>query len=127
MSVLFLATEGNQARFEPGEVVGIQTRWDFESPPDAIEVRLVWHIERLSEEKPSWIVIPDKSRIENPDAQGDHACQMALPEMPFSFSGKLISLRWGVEVVALPFLEATRLDISVSPDRRSVMLHQDGT
>jgi len=45
-----------------------------------------------------------------------------LPEGPYSFSGKLISLLWAIEVVASPGDMAGRAGIVVSPSGREVVI-----
>ena len=45
-----------------------------------------------------------------------------LPPAPYSFSGKLISLIWAVEVVAEGIKEASRLEFTLSPDGREITL-----
>ena len=57
--------------------------------------------------------IVDTLRIDRPDASGHHDFGFRLPEGPYSFSGKLITLAWAVEVVALPDGETERLDIGL--------------
>ncbi len=122
MIELTIAVEGKQNQFEPGEVVDIRAKWKCDFPLAALEVRLVWHTECMDEE-PSAIVISQSSRIESPEAEGTHRCQLPLPETPFGFLGKLISLKWGVELVTFPDLEAVRLDLSVGPGGKPRVLH----
>jgi hypothetical protein len=45
-----------------------------------------------------------------------------LPEAPYSFSGKLISLVWALELVLEPSKEVTRREIIVAPGGQEVHL-----
>jgi hypothetical protein len=47
---------------------------------------------------------------------------LQLPEGPYSFSGKLISLAWALELVAEPGSRASRIEITVSPTRREILI-----
>jgi hypothetical protein len=45
-----------------------------------------------------------------------------LPESPYSFSGKLISLTWALELVAEPSKELARQEITLAPGGEAVRL-----
>jgi hypothetical protein len=60
--------------------------------------------------------------LSNPGENEVRPFNIRLPEGPFSFSGKLISLVWAMEAVAEPGSRAERLEITVSPDRREILL-----
>ena len=57
-------------------------------------------------------------------SSGDAPFRFQLPSAPYSFSGKLISLVWAVEVVALPANIAGRVNIILSPDGKEIELLQ---
>jgi hypothetical protein len=45
-----------------------------------------------------------------------------LPEGPYSFSGKLISLIWALELACSPGSETVRREITVSPTGHEIVL-----
>jgi hypothetical protein len=45
-----------------------------------------------------------------------------LPWGPYSFSGKLISLIWAFELIALPSEDSIRQEIVIGPDAREVQI-----
>jgi hypothetical protein len=45
-----------------------------------------------------------------------------LPLAPYSFSGKLISLIWGLELVLEPSQETARFEFTLSPTGEEIML-----
>jgi hypothetical protein len=53
--------------------------------------------------------------IDNPGSSGSRRFAFKVPEGPYSFSGKLITLAWALELVQLPNQATTRLDLLVSP------------
>jgi hypothetical protein len=54
--------------------------------------------------------------------QGRRAFRFVVPEEPYSFSGKLISLTWALEAVAQPGERMGRRELVVGPGAREVVL-----
>ena len=61
-------------------------------------------------------------RIDNPGALGSDVFSFTLPGGPYSFSGKLISLIWALELTCTPGHETVRKEIVVSPTGREILL-----
>ena len=83
--------------------------------PQSVELRLLWYTQGKGDQdvaagRPPW-------RCANPGEDEIRPFDIRLPEGPFSFSGKLISLVWALEAVAEPGSRAERLEITVSPTR----------
>src|ERR1043166_4380135 len=55
-------------------------------------------------------------------AQPPRAVGLRLPESPYSFSGKLISLVWALELVAEPSKEVIRREFVLAPGGEEVRL-----
>ena len=53
--------------------------------------------------------------ITRPGLSGTRPFEFEIPRGPYSFSGKLITLAWAIEIVALPGGETERLDLVVGP------------
>ena len=53
--------------------------------------------------------------VDRPDTSGHRDFSLRIPESPYSFSGKLITLSWAIELVALPSGETERLDLQIGP------------
>jgi len=64
----------------------------------------------------------NKKGIANPDRAGNRSFRFRVPRGPYSFSGKLITLAWAVELVVLPSGETERLDLLVGPQPIEVEL-----
>ena len=54
-------------------------------------------------------------RVDLPDAAGDESFALELPTRPWTWHGKLVSLDWSIEVVALPDEDVFRIDLEVLP------------
>jgi hypothetical protein len=105
--------------FEPGEQITGEARWNLDSPPDAVELRVVWNTAGKGEVD---IEVVDSVRIEAPSAADTRHLTLTLPRKPYSFSGQLVSLIWALELVTLPSRASTRLEITIGPGGKKVSL-----
>lgn len=80
----------------PGDTVEGRVEWRLDKPPEGFELRLCWFTRgRGTEESETVAALPLGE-----DAAGEREFSFVLPDGPWSFDGKLISLTWGLEVVA---------------------------
>ena len=121
MSTLKIGTYEQKTRFRPADEVAGKALWILDEPPKAVEVRLFWYTQGKGTVD---VNVVDRVRIEAPPARGEHEFRFRLPDAPYSFSGKLISLVWALELVALPSDETERLEIVVSPTGFEVFLEK---
>jgi hypothetical protein len=112
MSVLRLALEPPRTWCRPGERVAGRASWHPDGTTQALEVRLFWHTRGTGIPD---VVIVGCLRVERPAVAGERDFAFDLPPAPYSFSGRLITLGWALELVALPSEEAERLDLVVGP------------
>lgn len=119
--------EGGRTAFRPGEEVAGTVSWDPGGPapdraPEQAEVRLAWYT-RGRGDRDSGIVASET--LEGPGVSDRRSFRFRLPDGPYSFSGKLISLVWTVEAVLEPGGRAGRADLVVSPTGGEVLLHPE--
>jgi hypothetical protein len=93
--------------------------WVLAKPPRALEIRLFWRTQGKGTED---VAIVATSPVASPPVAGEQEFEFALPASPWSFSGKLISLGWGVEVVAEPDGQNARVEFVLAPDAREILL-----
>jgi hypothetical protein len=58
----------------------------------------------------------------DPGREGRRSFRMRVPDAPWSFSGKLIALKWAVEAVAEPAGVAGHAPLTVSPTGREIVI-----
>ena len=104
--------------FHPGEVVTGFAEWDLPGVTGA-EVRLFW---RTSGKGTPDTATAGVVRWERPAARERREFRLTLPDSPYSFSGKLISLLWAVELVVEPRRDAVRAEIVMSPTGKEIRL-----
>lgn len=105
--------------FEPGEEFVAIAGWEFDASPAAIEVRLTWFTVGKGTRD---LGVVHTERIESPAPRGQQQLRLPLPCGPYSFSGRLISILWAVEIVAQPSGDSARKDFTLGPRGQEVVV-----
>jgi hypothetical protein len=114
---LSISPRDGGANRKPKEILDVVGEWALDTAPSAVEARLFWYTRGKGTED---VGIVARERIESPMARGDHRFRFHLPEAPYSFSGRLISLLWAVELVADD--EVARWEFRLTPDGEEILL-----
>lgn len=109
--------------FRPGETLSVSVLWALPEKPATLEARLFWYTRGKGTEDVGIVAV---ERIEAAPAAGERNLSLKLPVQPWSFSGKLVSLLWAVELVAEPGGQSARAEFTLSPDGAEILLHGDG-
>jgi len=83
--------------YTPGEILRGTLRWNLANEPAFLELALFWYTEGKGTTDSGAV---DRQTIDQPGRQGSREFTFVLPAGPVSFNGTLISLIWGVEVIA---------------------------
>lgn len=118
MSWMEVVLDEGRAAFLPGEELRGAAAWRLETAPESLALRLFWYTQGKGTQD---VGIADSLELP-PSTEGRREFRFRLPEGPYSFSGKLISLLWAVELVAEPGGETARADLVLSPTRREVRI-----
>ena len=121
MTTLQLILPDNRTSFEPGESIQVLAEWMLEPSVTAIELRLMW---TTSGKGGTDQQIVQRWPFENPTLRESKIVDVKLPDSPYSFSGKLISLSWTFELIAQPFGTSVKAGFILSPTRSESLLHQ---
>jgi len=114
-----IETAGGQTAFEPGGEVRGQIEWELTSQAKRIEVRLFWYTRGKGTTDAQVVKI---HRLDAMTPHGREPFRFVLPEEPYSFSGKLISLVWAIEAIADPGQRTARLELVVAPEGKEIQL-----
>jgi len=117
--MLTLQTTDGSTWFKPGELIEGRASWFLDEEAEAIEVRLFWYTSGKGTQD---VGIVHTLRIDRPETSGHRDFSFPVPEGPYSFSGKLITLAWAMELVVLPTGETERFDLVIGPRPVEVML-----
>lgn len=122
MNSLSIQTCDGRTTFDPAETIAVDVQWELADEPDALELRLVWN---TSGKGDADIGVEKTIPLDAPGLTGSRRLDVELPAAPYSFSGKLVSLIWALELVAQPSNESSRTEITIAPGRREVLLHRE--
>ncbi len=109
----------NRTTYSPGEELVGTALWECDSPPALAEIRLVWSTKGKGSEDAA---VVERVTFDAPQAGDTRPFTLRLPASPYSFSGKLISLVWAVELVLQPGNRCERREIVVAPNGAEVLL-----
>ncbi len=112
MNTLRITTNDNRTWFKPGSSISGSVSWVTEDQVEHLELRLFWYTSGKGSEEAE---IVDRLSVVTPEPSGERRFSFKAPEGPYSFSGRLITLRWALELVLEPSKDVERLDLIVSP------------
>jgi hypothetical protein len=87
----------NRDRLNPGEKLAGQACWQLAKAPRMVAIRLFWKTSGKGTED---VGLVDERRVEVADQQQSADFCFQLPIEPYSYEGHLVSITWGVEVLA---------------------------
>ena len=105
-----------RTNFQPGDAIEGTVTWVAEKPPRKAELRLFWHT-RGKGDRDSGLV--ETVSFELPQTSESRPFQFRAPEYPPSFSGRLISLLWGLELVLEPG-DSSAIELTIGPQGREI-------
>jgi len=118
---LVIDIDDHRTDFRPGERLDGSVAWELGEEATSAELRLFWMTEGKGDRD---IAVVRRVRFDAPERAAAHRFHFDLPAEPYSFSGKLISLIWSLELSVMPSDDATRTEITISPTGEEVRLDQ---
>ena len=119
MSELRINLTDEKSNYEPGEELSGSASWQLETVERVIELRLFWFTRGRGVEDAR---VVQTIRFEQPRNVETRSFKFRLPEAPYSFSGKLISLIWALELIGEPSKQISRRELVIGPGSREVQL-----
>ncbi|MFN9342503.1 MAG: hypothetical protein ACK6DB_07930 [Planctomycetota bacterium] len=106
--------------YAPGEEITGDLSWS-ELPVDctSLELRLFWYTNGKGDRD---LEVVASCRLERPGPIGRQRFAFSSPGAPYSFSGKLISLSWGLEAVPLPGGDSLLVELVLGPSGEEVQI-----
>ena len=118
MTGLHIELADGRTAFKPGESVDGRVSWTVNGATSA-ELRLFWYTRGKGTED---VGLVDTVAFPDPQTTDQRTFRFALPEAPYSFSGKLISIIWAIELILEPGPSVERREIVMSPSGREVVV-----
>jgi hypothetical protein len=119
MSTIRLGLRENRVAFAPGELITGAVDWECDAVPKKAEVRLGWTTIGKGTTDSN---IVERLVLKQPRATDLRTFEFIAPAEPYSFSGKLVSLVWNVELIVQPEDLRERREIVIAPNGHEVLL-----
>ena len=119
MSELNIDLHDSKTCYAPGETVRGTVQWNVQVNPHHFDLSLLWYTTGKGTRD---VDVVETVTIDNPGSFGSKDFAFTLPHGPYSFSGKLISLIWVIELTCSPGEETVRQEITISPSGREIIL-----
>jgi len=121
MEYLKIEVEGQGRSIRPGEQVEGRLEWSLENPPERLEVRLLWFTEGRGTRD---VGVVGRQSFEHQPETGNQAFSIRAPEAPYSFEGRLITLRWILEAAVDPGDMVTQEQLVLGPGGTAIDLYR---
>ena len=119
MNGVEIELQGGRTAYAPGETLAGTVSWQLDAATESVEVRLFWYTRGKGTTD---VHVVKAQHYAAPGAAGRRPFTFVLPDEPYSFSGKLISLIWALEAVVQPGERSARRELVVAPGGREVVL-----
>ena len=119
MSTLRIDVNGGQKGYKPGETIGGRVKWQVDEQPESAELRLFWYTRGKGTQDVGNV---ETVVFQTPQMNDDRSFSVTLPREPYSFSGKLISLVWAIELIVEPGSIVERQEFVMSSSGAEVVL-----
>ena len=116
-----IKTEFDNLAYVPGERIRGTVSWRLSSVPKAAALRLFYYTEGKGTQD---VEIVEDFGFDAPTATEEREFDFELPQGPYSFSGKLISLIWALELEIIDDGPVERLIFTLSPTGEEVNLYR---
>lgn len=103
----------------PGEPLRGEVRWELDAAPGPATLALFWNTEGFGTVD---VEIVAREEISLALRAGELPFRFELPASPWSFSGRLVSLLWGVELAGRGLGEPVRRRFTLAPEGRPIDL-----
>jgi hypothetical protein len=118
MSTLRIDTGATRA-YKPGETISGRVTWQVDTAPESAELRLFWYTRGKGTQDVENV---NSVVFQTPQMNDERTFSLTLPREPYSFSGKLISLVWALELIVEPGSNVERQEFVLSASGTEVVL-----
>jgi hypothetical protein len=116
MSELNIHLNSDTDAFTPGQTMEGTISWKLDEEPQKLTLALHWYTESRAIKQSG---MADSIEFERPGDKGSKDFSFVIPQGPYSFNGRLLSLNWVLELATSPpSIDLARQPINVSPTGR---------
>jgi len=118
MSITITVDRG-QTHFNTGETISGQISWELEKDPKKVTLNLFWYTAGKGSQD---VGVVDSLVIDTLNRSDSMAFSFQLPEEPYSYSGKLISICWALEAFVKKGKDKDQYELVVAPEGYEICL-----
>lgn len=118
MNEFEIQIENDQTAFQPGDEIRGKAKWFLEKQQEALTLGLFW---RTSGRGTQDIGVPCSQTFDNPPMVGEKVFSIKCPPGPYSFSGRLISIDWGLELTGEKGKNAAIINLTIAPNGKEIV------
>jgi hypothetical protein len=108
-----------QTNFRPGETIAGVASWSLPVAPAGLVLELFWTTRGKGTVD---LQVVESVKIDHPSPSSEQPFNLKVPNGPYSFSGKLVSLLWGLRLVIKPSQEQAQVNLNISPTGQEINL-----
>jgi hypothetical protein len=123
MNVIQAGLRENRTSYNPADTLSGAIRWESDEEVRAVEVRLIWFTRGKGTGDVGLVAA---ETWDHPGKSGVQSFSFTLPEEPWSFTGRLITLTWAVEAVLLPSKLSDRVEFVMARGGKPLSLQRGG-
>jgi hypothetical protein len=118
MSILEIQIEDNKTNFKPGDEIRGNVLWQLDYALASLELSLFWRTEGSGTQD---VGVAETITFDNPGTSGQKDFKIIAPAGPYSFSGKLISIVWALELATAKGKDTLRTHLIISPTGEKIV------
>lgn len=104
----------------PGQTLKGEVAWSANAEGGkSVSIRLIWFTEGKGDRDYKMV---DSIEVPLSSSSAGTPFEFVVPHRPLSFSGRLISLKWAVEAVAMPFYQSELAEFKLTIDSAEITL-----
>lgn len=115
-----LTLELQQDHYEPGATLNAGISWQLDEAPATIHIRIGWRTSGIGTED---LEVVDVWTFDADNNQGSQQLQRQLPDFPYSFTGKLITVTWFIEASIDSQNITSSSDLVIAPGEQEIDLN----
>ncbi|MFA6716638.1 MAG: hypothetical protein WCS27_14755 [Victivallaceae bacterium] len=119
MDKMSLHLKDGKTSYRPGEKIRGELEWDLSQDIQNITINIFWYTEGVGDPDSETAVT---EKIDMPMRNGRQSFEMELPSAPYSYSGRIGSLKWAIEASAVGDKVKDLKEFSITPDGREIIL-----
>ena len=103
--------------FRPQETISGTISWSLPVAPAQVTLELFWTTRGKGQVDSE---VAQSVQLKQPAAAGEQRFELKIPDAPYSFSGKLVSLLWGLRLIIHPSQEQAQVNLTISPTGQEI-------